>query len=104
MEKCNYLIKCMTKGEEVSGKVSKRLIQPIMNANNDNTALRTTMVKLIGNRNYGQQETIHLMSSLPIMICSHKFVRIDFENKLRKVSSANINSTIQYTQLNHYAL
>ena len=79
-----YLTKYVTKAEKSLTRGMEFLVRAIMKANyldasDTLTTLRKIMGKLLGSRMISKQETCHLINSLPLVSCSHRFLMINFK-------------------------
>jgi hypothetical protein len=76
-----YMTKYVTKTEATSSKSIMRMMKKLLKSTIDDNlptsrVLRKTMGKLIGERVISQQETCHLMLSISLVSCSHRFVNL----------------------------
>ena len=86
----NFMAKYVTKAEDSVTKGAASLIRSVLKKTIDEgltvqAALKRTMSKLIGERMMGKQETCHLINSIPLVSCSHNFVRINLNNDSSKL-------------------
>eukprot|EP00978_Attheya_sp_CCMP212_P024884 scaffold78991_cov48-Attheya_sp.AAC.2 len=85
-----YMAKYVTKTEADCSKsmasIMKRImVQAAAEGKNVQFVLRKAMARLIGQRIKSQQEVSHLILNLPLVSCTHTFVRISLRNDTRKL-------------------
>ena len=85
-----YMTKYVTKSEPNSTKSIIRIMKKLLKSTSDdglpaNTVLKRTMGKLIGERMISQQETSHLILSIPLVTCSKRFVNLFLENDSKPI-------------------
>ena len=85
-----YMTKYVTKFDPNSPKSIIRIMKKLLKSTSDdglpaNTVLKRTMGKLIGERMISQQETSHLILSIPLVTCSKRFVDLFLENDSKPI-------------------
>ena len=85
-----YMTKYVTKAESSMTKGIAAMIRNIMRNTireglSVQAALKRTMAKLLDERMISKQETCHLILSIPMVNCSHQFVRINLENNVNRI-------------------
>jgi hypothetical protein len=85
-----YMSKYVTKTEADCSKsmasIMKRImVQAVAEGRNVQFVLRKAMARLMGQRIKSQQEVCHLILSLPLVSCTHTFVRISLRNNIKKL-------------------
>ena len=69
------------------------------------TDLKRVMAKMLGQRILSKQKTTHLMISLPMVLCSHVFARINFDNNQQLINmqnGTNVNSNVVAINTNRW--
>ena len=81
-----YMAKYVSKSEPKSKAMDKVFADCVcvgstaVNSNSTATTLRKAMIQAVGERDFGAQETAHLLLSLPLYSCSSNFVTLSLDN------------------------
>jgi len=73
----------MIKG--IASMIHKILHQAIENGLNTQSVLKQVMAKLLGECMMCKQETTHLILQIPIVSCSHKFIKINLSDDVNRL-------------------
>lgn len=83
VESCaRYIAKYAAKGEPKStsaASIFANCVAKLNDTDNPQTALRSSMLRAVGERDFCAQETAHMLSSLPLYSCTYSFVCISLE-------------------------
>ncbi len=74
-----YMAKYAAKGEPQSQPVSailKTCVDRLHDDSDARTALRSAILRAVGERDFGSQETAHMLLSLPLVSCTYTFVTL----------------------------
>ena len=74
-----YAAKSEPRSKPVS-TIFKSCVTKLTNSTNPHTALRSTLIRSAGERDFSAQETAHQLLSLPLVSCSYKFVTLSLNN------------------------
>ncbi len=102
-----YLTKYAAKGEPRSKPVSAIFKSCVENLNSDSDsrrALRSAMLRAVGERDYSAQETAHMLLSLPLVSCTYTFVTLSLDGscRLKEVKGAE-EGMLEPSMLHYYA-
>ena len=84
-----YMAKYAAKGEPKSQTVHslyKSCVDSLTPSSHAHKALRSAMLKCIGERDYSAQETCHMLLSLPLYSCSFNFATVNLDGS-KKIST-----------------
>ena len=88
----DYMTKYVTKADVQLTKSTERLFKTTLErsvsegrADPAQYTLKKMMSRLMGERELCQQETAHLILGIPMVQCSHSFVKINLENEVRRL-------------------
>ena len=108
VEACaRYMAKYASKGEPRSQPLSsifKSSVDRLVDESDARTALRSAMVRSVGERDFSAQETAHQLLSLPLVSCTFSFVTLSLDGG--RPLTKNLQSgeqVIHLSLLDHYA-
>ena len=101
----DYMTKYATKTEATTTKGVASMIRKILCKAKDDglnvqTVLKRAMAKLLGERMMSKQETSHLILSLPLVMCSHRFTKINLNDDCNLL---DVGDTITNRDDNEYS-
>ena len=90
----DYLTKYVSKPEVDHSRSFKMMIREIMLAplkdgNSVKFTLKKAMGKIMGQRSISKEEAAHLIFSIPMVSCSHNFLRVNLANNSRALVRAD---------------
>lgn len=102
-----YMAKYATKGEPRSQPVSailKTCVDRLHDDSDARTALRSAMVRAVGERDFGSQETAHMLLSLPLVSSTYTFVTLSLLGGCKiKDNHEDGENVVELSTLDHYA-
>lgn len=78
-----YMTKYASKSEPRSKPVStvfKNCVEKLSDSSDPHTALKSTMIRSAGERDFSAQETAHQLLSLPLVSCTYRFETLSLNN------------------------
>ena len=106
-DKCaRYMAKYAAKAEQRSPQVSAVFETCVASASDDSnvhSTLRRAMIKAVGERDFGSQETTHLLLSEPLISCSFMFATLSLTGSRSLARDETGELTIQQSLFDQYA-
>ena len=95
VEACaRYIAKYAAKGEPTSmsaAAIFGSCVAKLSDTANPLTALRSSMLRFVGERDFSAQETAHLLLSLPLYSCTYSFVCVSLDGSSAIQTQTNTN-------------
>ena len=103
-----YMAKYAAKGEPRSQPVSaifKSCVYRLRTNSDSCTALRSAMMRSVGERDFSAQETGHMLLSLPLVSCTYTFVTVSLDASRRLREDRGVTGELLVASvLDHYAV
>lgn len=101
-----YLAKYAAKGEPRSqgaAAVFKACVGGLRDDSDPRSALRSAMIRAVGERDFSAQETAHMLLSLPLVSCTFSFITLSLTGDRRIVEDAESGQlVVQQSLFDHY--
>ena len=100
-----YMAKYVAKGEDRSPSVKaifEACLGPPGSGSDTRSIFRRAMIRSIGERDFGAQETAHMLQGLPLISCTFTFITLSLTGSRRIVQDSG-ELVVQSSLLDHYS-